>query len=294
MSDTKISEFPEKALSSLDAAGTADFVGGYDYDVVSNNKTNKKFTFATLANWLLTKFKLTIAGSNQTVKTAVDTLNSKKRPYFSESTFTSGADLNQIFYGTYCCNTSALHNSILHKPDGMVTSIWRFTVVPLTNDGASNPTTAANWSRRAQIIYTGETEYWRVYQVDGSGNIDFGNWIETPKRSEITALNSNMWKKASVTIPAGQTKSLVAGRETLSCFVFITGPQASIRDGLYYLSGYTTARRVSLITLNASSSISFDMTNNETVTIPITNSSANPATVTVLVLYKTGSDITFQ
>ena len=75
MSDTKISEFPEKALNSLDAAGTADFVGGYD--VVSNNKTNKKFTFATLANWLLTKFKLTIAGSSQTVKSAVDTLNSK-------------------------------------------------------------------------------------------------------------------------------------------------------------------------------------------------------------------------
>ena len=73
----------------------------------------------------------------------------------------------------------------------MVTSIWRFTVVPLTNDGASNPTAPANWSRRAQIIYTGETEYWRVYQVDGSGNIDFGDWIETPKRSEITALNSS-------------------------------------------------------------------------------------------------------
>lgn len=79
MSDTKISEFPEKALSSLDAAGTADFVGGYD--VVSNNKTNKKFTFATLANWLLTKFKLTIAGSSQTVKTAVDTLNSNMKTF---------------------------------------------------------------------------------------------------------------------------------------------------------------------------------------------------------------------
>ena len=122
----------------------------------------------------------------------IDALNSKKRPYFSEATFTSGADLNQIFYGTYCCNTSALHNSILHKPTGMVTSIWRFTVVPLTNDGASNPTAPANWSRRAQIIYTGETEYWRVYQVDGSGNIEWGNWIETPKRSEITALNSKV------------------------------------------------------------------------------------------------------
>ena len=91
MSDTKISEFPEKALSSLDAAGTADFVGGYD--VVSNNKTNKKFTFATLANWLLTKFKLTIAGSSQTVKSAVDALNSK---YLDDA----GAH-NAIYRGKY-------------------------------------------------------------------------------------------------------------------------------------------------------------------------------------------------
>ena len=112
--------------------------------------------------------------------------------------------------------------------------------------------------------------------------------------SAIDALNSNMWKKASVTIPAGQTKSLVAGREELSCFVSITGPQTNIRAGLYYLSGYTTATRVTLVPLNASDNISFDMTNETTVTIPITNSSANPATLTVFVLRKTGSDITFQ
>ena len=187
--DQKISQMTEQTTASMTEAGTADFLGGY---TATGGTANRKFSLSGLANYFLNKFKMTLGGSSQTVKSAIDTLNSKKRPYFSEATFTSGADLNQIFYGTYCCNTSALHNSILHKPDGMGTAIWRFTVVPLTNDGASNPTTAANWSRRAQIIYTGEKEYWRVYQVDGSGNIDWGNWVETPKRSEITALDSKL------------------------------------------------------------------------------------------------------
>jgi len=165
----------EQTTASMTEAGTSDFLGGY---TTTGGNANRKFSLAGLANYFLNKFKLSLGGSNQTVKAAIDSLNSKKQPYFSEATFTSGADLNQIFYGTYCCNTNALHNSILHKPYGMGTAIWRFTVVPLTNDGISNPTTAANWSRRAQIIYTGEKEYWRVYQVDGSGNIDFGDWID--------------------------------------------------------------------------------------------------------------------
>lgn len=170
MADQNITELPVKTSSGITSS---------DYMLGIDSAEGYQMLIRDLGDYIIRNVQVnTIAGSNQTLKSALDALNSNKMPYFSDATFASGADLNQIFYGTHCCNTNALHQSILHKPDGMTTSIWRFTVVPLTNDGASNPTAPANWSRRAQIIYTGETEYWRVYQVDGSGNISFGNWID--------------------------------------------------------------------------------------------------------------------
>ena len=156
MSDTKISEFPEKALSSLDAAGTADFVGGYD--VVSNNKTNKKFTFATLANWLLTKFKLTIAGSNQTVKTAVDTLNSNtvKGQTSQLPNITTLSDLNSLSAG--------VHDRYIAGISGIVSG-WYGIIVSTTNNVDAIPTQILYGTNGTYVRHSDDKITWSNSQV---------------------------------------------------------------------------------------------------------------------------------
>lgn len=80
----KISQMTEQTTASMTEAGTSDFLGGY---TTTGGNANRKFSLAGLANYFLNKFKLSLGGSNQTVKAAIDSLNSKCA-VFSHSIFT--------------------------------------------------------------------------------------------------------------------------------------------------------------------------------------------------------------
>lgn len=67
------SEFTEQTVANITEAGTSDFVAGY---TLSGGKANRKFSLSNIANYVLNKFKLSLGGSRQTVKSAIDTLNS--------------------------------------------------------------------------------------------------------------------------------------------------------------------------------------------------------------------------
>ena len=70
----KISQMTEQTTASMTEAGTSDFLGGY---TTTGGSANRKFSLSGLANYFLNKFKMTLGGSSQTVKSAIDTLNSK-------------------------------------------------------------------------------------------------------------------------------------------------------------------------------------------------------------------------
>ena len=69
----KISQMTEQTTASMTEAGTSDFLGGY---TATGGSANRKFSLSGLANYFLNKFKMTLGGSSQTVKSAIDTLNS--------------------------------------------------------------------------------------------------------------------------------------------------------------------------------------------------------------------------
>lgn len=70
----KISQMTEQTTASMTETGTSDFLGGY---TMTGGNANRKFSLSGLANYFLNKFKMTLGGSSQTVKSAIDTLNSK-------------------------------------------------------------------------------------------------------------------------------------------------------------------------------------------------------------------------
>ena len=70
----KISQMTEQTTASMTEAGTSDFLGGY---TTTGGNANRKFSLSGLANYFLNKFKMTLGGSSQTVKSAIDALNSK-------------------------------------------------------------------------------------------------------------------------------------------------------------------------------------------------------------------------
>ena len=69
----KISQMTEQTTASMTETGTSDFLGGY---TATGGNANRKFSLSGLANYFLNKFKMTLGGSSQTVKSAIDTLNS--------------------------------------------------------------------------------------------------------------------------------------------------------------------------------------------------------------------------
>lgn len=81
----KISQMTEQTTSSMTEAGTSDFLGGY---TTTGGNANRKFSLSGLANYFLNKFKMTLGGSSQTVKSAIDALNSNALQRFTIASIT--------------------------------------------------------------------------------------------------------------------------------------------------------------------------------------------------------------
>ena len=79
----KISQMTEQTTASMTETGTSDFLGGY---TTTGGNANRKFSLSGLANYFLNKFKMTLGGSSQTVKSAIDALNSNTDRIFRPNT----------------------------------------------------------------------------------------------------------------------------------------------------------------------------------------------------------------
>ena len=77
MANSPISSWTEQQLANITAAGTSDFVGGTN--TTNNNTQNRKFSLATLANFVVTKFKPSALSSiaDGSVTGAIALLDSK-------------------------------------------------------------------------------------------------------------------------------------------------------------------------------------------------------------------------
>lgn len=92
----KISQMTEQTTSSMTEAGTSDFLGGY---TATGGNANRKFSLSGLANYFLNKFKMTLGGSSQTVKSAIDALNSKTLVTFTPETGVRVVENNLVRVG---------------------------------------------------------------------------------------------------------------------------------------------------------------------------------------------------
>lgn len=103
--------------ASITSANMAndDILAGTDVSA----SADKKFSLANIADWLLNKFNgLSLAGSQQTVKSALDSLNSNLM-HADRGTIaiTSGQNLNDfVTVGTYYCSSATVAASLVNCP----------------------------------------------------------------------------------------------------------------------------------------------------------------------------------
>ena len=168
--------FTDNASIATDTMVNDDILAGTD--VSTGN--DRKFTLANLAAWLLNKFNgLSLAGSNQTVKSALDSLNSNTYSLLIGTAITSGADLDAYTTaGNFYSASSTITNSLSNAPFNGYG--FKMHVEYINSNGtilqtiASGHTPSQHYERRGQRA---------------SGAWTFSDWEEQPTRAEMDALS---------------------------------------------------------------------------------------------------------
>ena len=134
----KISQMTEQTTSSMTEAGTSDFLGGY---TTTGGNAKRKFSLSGLANYFLNKFKMTLGGSSQTVKSAIDALNSKTQvaniPLNQSVTVSLGQDTLYLLVTAKPLGTdiaSSLHIIYSSQYGSTLTEIYKRTNVAVSVD----------------------------------------------------------------------------------------------------------------------------------------------------------------
>lgn len=185
--DLPISDMDAATEQSIAAAGTSDFVGGYN--ITSNVKTNKRFSFAAIANFVLSKFKPSaLSGIGDGSATgAITALNSKLDS-----------------------DTAGFHNSIYRGRD--ITSYF-------TDGSLWNRIKGANGYKLFDDLYLGD------YITTGGISyaiVDFDYYIRCGS-VDVTEHHLVMMPTGNMTIPAGTV--LHGSSDTL---VFINTANAGV------------------------------------------------------------------
>lgn len=171
------SEFTEQTVANITEAGTSDFVAGY---TLSGGKANRKFSLSNIANYVLDKFKLSLGGSRQTVKSAIDTLNSNAYLLTGGTKINAAFDFDSLTTpGNYYVDGSV---AATHSP--VTTNITGLIKVEHTVGHADEYLRQTYYPYRATGGY-----YTRI-----RNNSVWGSWVLQPTREEIDALNSNTLK----------------------------------------------------------------------------------------------------
>ena len=167
------SEFTEQTVANITEAGTSDFVAGY---TLSGGKANRRFSLSSIANYVLNKFKLSLGGSNQTVKSAVDTLNSNDILPNNRTAIPNNSDLNDYkTAGVFAVSSDSSAATITNMPRS---ASGKLIVLVRGNNAAFV---------QQKYITTSATyiEYVRNYN-----NGTWTAWEQLPTRAEVDALSS--------------------------------------------------------------------------------------------------------
>lgn len=252
----KISQMTEQTASSMTEAGTSDFLGGY---TATGGNANRKFSLSGLANYFLNKFKMTLGGSSQTVKSAIDTLNSniEKRAMGSQATsIPNGADLDTFLtYGLYCSGAASISATLSHAPTttaGFLLEVKRTsdTNTILIQEALCNNSSAQRFKR------------WH-------NNSGWTNWIEEPNRSELDALNGSVPKILySSYSGTAKTHTFDPGRSHAGAIFIQCWDGHSDHSGLYTYRANTSGGSVTPIL--ASSTVTVSQSNYQ-LTIDVTS-----------------------
>lgn len=145
--------FTDNAAITTDNMATDDILAGTDVSA----SADKKFSLANLANWFLNKFTgLSLAGSQQTVKSALDSLNSNLTDFAGWRT--GGSFNNYRRTGLFMLNNAT---------EAPTTSVTTYALIVVT----SAPITSGTDSSTAkQIAFTVNGIGWWTRQYVG------GNW----------------------------------------------------------------------------------------------------------------------
>lgn len=181
----KISQMTEQTTASMTEAGTSDFLGGY---TTTGGNANRKFSLSGLANYFLNKFKMTLGGSSQTVKSAIDALNSNK------------AEFKNLSIGTDSVGSLDDAKTVFIARAGAISSrAVSFFAIHFSADIAEFPG-GGEWICK---ITKGTDIYWDVECTYASGynanaiypvfvKYENGAWTFKSLTSDITTLNSKL------------------------------------------------------------------------------------------------------
>ena len=162
----KISQMTEQTTASMTEAGTSDFLGGY---TATGGNANRKFSLSGLANYFLNKFKMTLGGSSQTVKSAIDALNSnlKSLKLYSfdilpNSSITLHAGRENISFLVLCCSSAGDLANIAEIWSGYATAT-RVRRTSLTNSANTGLTYDFSNDTTIDVVVTNTNSFAHAY-----------------------------------------------------------------------------------------------------------------------------------
>ena len=243
----------EQTTASMTEAGTSDFLGGY---TTTGGNANRKFSLAGLANYFLNKFKLSLGGSNQTVKAAIDSLNSNLSAYRPELSVRyngndsvyddlhTSVEKNEAYYRAYA--SFSVSHPILGGTNGYL-------------DGF-HYTDAYGWQRfRAINSYASLGASYIRQQWNGT----WSAWTKEPTRAEVDALTNGVKgtiidfsasSSATITLASNKYASIyiLSGSECGMYFANTNASGAAYVKEIMPLSGVTVSASNNTITISSS------------------------------------------
>lgn len=161
-------------------ASTGAWAASTDKLLTDRNGTLSRIDYSVLAKAIVEEYTgSSVAGSNQAIKTALDSLNSNTYRLTIGTPIPSGSDLNTFLTpGNYYCSNSTQAATLLH--------------CPITNKGFAMKVEATNTNTSVlQTIFTRDTQeiiYRRSY-YSGTSSFD-SDWIKQPTRAEMDAVTN--------------------------------------------------------------------------------------------------------
>lgn len=170
MADQNITELPVKTSSGITSS---------DYMLGIDSAEGYQMLIRDLGDYIIRNVQVnTIAGSNQTLKNALDTLNSNTYSLKETKTIPDNSDLNTfITEGCYSVGNNGAA-SLTHCPHN-----YAFKMI--VERCLDSPT---NWFRQTIIVGNAPSMMYRRHTINNGST--WSNWELLPQRSEIDTLNS--------------------------------------------------------------------------------------------------------